>query len=265
MDLGLTKDSARELEQAVQCCEPVEGFTHNYYRYPARFSPRFSRIAISIFSESGDVVFDPFMGGGTTLVEAFMLGRFGIGTDISSLAAFLANIKVTPQVDEHLQLFSDWLTTLPRKLNLHRYISHPAEWISKGYLRNINCRKTWRIRKLIEMALLELEELPSSQLKKLARCLVLRTGQWALDCRERIPSAEAFREQMMAFGKLIIKGASEMNECLNQIEQTGIKGHFPPLCLNRSVIGIEEEWKTGRLPPPRLVLPTPPYPFAHVL
>src|SRR5262249_7180553 len=52
----------------------VSGLTHNFYRYPARFSPRFARGAIEAFSERGDVILDPFMGGATTLVEARALG-----------------------------------------------------------------------------------------------------------------------------------------------------------------------------------------------
>lgn len=42
---------------------------HEYYRYPARFSPRFARAVMSAFSSAGDVVLDPFVGGGTVLVE----------------------------------------------------------------------------------------------------------------------------------------------------------------------------------------------------
>ena len=76
--------------------EPVEGLTHNFYRYPARFSPVFASTAIRIFSKPGDLVLDPFMGGGTTLVEAMASGRSVIGADINSLAAFITRVKTTP-------------------------------------------------------------------------------------------------------------------------------------------------------------------------
>ncbi len=67
------------LVEAAYDCNPVNGLTHDFYRYPARFSPKFARAAIEAFTEQGDVVFDPFMGGGTTLVEASILGREGVG------------------------------------------------------------------------------------------------------------------------------------------------------------------------------------------
>ena len=48
----------------------VSGLTHDFYRYPARFSPLFARSAIELFTEPGDTVLDPFAGSGTSLVEA---------------------------------------------------------------------------------------------------------------------------------------------------------------------------------------------------
>src|SRR5262245_54934369 len=72
---------------------PVTGLTHNFYRYPARFSPKFVRSIIENFSRPGDLVVDPFMGGGTTLVESLCLGRESLGFDISSLATFITQVK----------------------------------------------------------------------------------------------------------------------------------------------------------------------------
>ncbi len=84
-----------ELINAVQSDEQVSGYTHDFYRYPARFSPIFARTAIKLFTKPGDIVFDPFMGGATTLVEARALGRRSIGTDINKLSYFLAKTKTT--------------------------------------------------------------------------------------------------------------------------------------------------------------------------
>ncbi|SRR5216684_124112 len=76
--------------------EPVCGLTHGFYKYPARFSPKFARAAIETFTEPGDLVLDPHVGGGTTLVEAFAAGRDAIGIDISELAEFVGNSWGTP-------------------------------------------------------------------------------------------------------------------------------------------------------------------------
>ena len=87
-------DFAR-LIAAARDPSPVSGYTHNFYKYPARFSPKFVRAAIEVFTRAGNSVFDPFMGGGTSMVEAMALGRPAFGTDISALAAFVAAAKTT--------------------------------------------------------------------------------------------------------------------------------------------------------------------------
>ncbi|UCE74376.1 MAG: site-specific DNA-methyltransferase [Methanomassiliicoccales archaeon] len=65
--------------------------------YPARFSPAFASTAIELFSNPGDIVLDPYMGGGTTIVEAMVAGRRAIGADLNSLFKFL--IKVKPYIN----------------------------------------------------------------------------------------------------------------------------------------------------------------------
>ena len=51
--------------------------------HPAVFPPELARDHIISWSDKGDVVLDPFMGSGTTAVEAVKLGRKFIGFDIS--------------------------------------------------------------------------------------------------------------------------------------------------------------------------------------
>jgi DNA modification methylase len=44
----------------------------------------------------GATVLDPMMGSGTTIVEAFLTGRYGIGVDLDPLALRICQVKVTP-------------------------------------------------------------------------------------------------------------------------------------------------------------------------
>jgi hypothetical protein len=74
---GIPNDALQTFLAAVQNQQPVTGLTHNFYRYPGRFSPAFARAAIEALSRPGDVILDPFMGGGTTLVEARVLHKSG--------------------------------------------------------------------------------------------------------------------------------------------------------------------------------------------
>lgn len=104
------------LVAAVSNRDKVAGAPHDFYRYPARFSPVFAREAIRTFTDPGDFVLDPFCGGGTTLVEALSLGRRVAGMDVSSLAAFLARTKTTPISIHDKREIAVWLTALERKI-----------------------------------------------------------------------------------------------------------------------------------------------------
>ena len=93
-----------QVRRAALDQEPISGLTHQFYRYPARFSPGFVRAAIEAFSLPGDVVLDPYMGGGTTIVEAYVAGRRSIGNDLNSLAVFVAAAKLKNYFGIHTPL-----------------------------------------------------------------------------------------------------------------------------------------------------------------
>ena len=71
-------------------------YTHGIHKYPAKFFPELPRWIISRFSERGDLILDPFMGSGTTNLEAALLGRKSIGVDIDPFSRFIAKVKTTP-------------------------------------------------------------------------------------------------------------------------------------------------------------------------
>lgn len=239
--------------------EPVAGFTHNFYRYPARFSPLFAREAILKFTKPGALVLDPFMGGGTTLVEAQALGRAAIGTDINSLAIFVAEAKTTIMSEADLASIEVWATELLYGLSLRSLPIRADQWVKLGYQRNVSTRNTWQIRKTLELALAGVEKLNTSQQKRFARCVLLRTAQWALDCRSEFPSAKQFRRQFRIFLEGMISGAKAYAATVASSRKSELS------CLHRSVIGIESEKIWARLGAPSLILTSPPYPGVHVL
>src|SRR5713226_165022 len=103
LPLRIDSETTQRLLLGAHSREPVSGLTHNFYRYPARFSPQFARAAIEAFTQPGDVVLDPFMGGATTLVEASALARTAIGLDINELSCFVACAKTTPLTDTDIR------------------------------------------------------------------------------------------------------------------------------------------------------------------
>jgi DNA modification methylase len=69
--------------------------SHNFHSFPAKFPPQLPRMFIRELTQPGDVVLDPMMGSGTTILEAFLAGRHGVGIDIDPLALMISKVKVT--------------------------------------------------------------------------------------------------------------------------------------------------------------------------
>jgi len=92
-DLPGTRDLSGEFRKYIG--KQVSYATHGIHRYPAKFIPQIPRFCIERYSKPGDSVLDPFMGSGTTLLEAFMSGRDSYGIDVHPLACLIAKVKTT--------------------------------------------------------------------------------------------------------------------------------------------------------------------------
>jgi DNA modification methylase len=77
--------------------------THGYHRYPAKFIPQLAARLIREHSQPGQTVLDPFMGSGTTLVEALVAGRRACGVDINPAAVLASRAKTTPLAPDGLR------------------------------------------------------------------------------------------------------------------------------------------------------------------
>lgn len=64
--------------------------------YRACFKPQLPRFFIERLTDIGDVVYDPFMGRGTTLLEATILKRYATGCDVNPLSALLLYPRLNP-------------------------------------------------------------------------------------------------------------------------------------------------------------------------
>lgn len=64
--------------------------------YRACFKPQLPRFFIERLTQPGDVVYDPFMGRGTTPIEAALLGRIPFGNDVNPLSQVLTRARLSP-------------------------------------------------------------------------------------------------------------------------------------------------------------------------
>jgi hypothetical protein len=71
--------------------------------YRACFKPQLPRFFIERLSEPNDLVYDPFMGRGTTLIEAALLGRVPLGNDVNPLSQMLTRPRLSPPALSQLE------------------------------------------------------------------------------------------------------------------------------------------------------------------
>jgi len=88
--------------------------------YRACFKPQLPRFFIDRFTAPGDIVYDPFMGRGTTVLEAALAGRTPAGCDINPLSAMLAQPRLAPPT-------ADEVARRLAALDLSGVVTYPAE------------------------------------------------------------------------------------------------------------------------------------------
>lgn len=93
--------------------ENTKTLTHCFHSYPAVMIPCVAERLISEYGKHASLLFDPYCGSGTSLVEANMKNIAAIGTDLNPLARLIARAKtanINPQVlDLYLKDFADYI------------------------------------------------------------------------------------------------------------------------------------------------------------
>src|SRR5258706_4889658 len=201
----------------------VSGYTHDFYNYPARFPPLFVREIINTFTKEGDLILDPFMGGGTTLIESKMLKRHSIGFDISTLAYFISKVKTRVLTTSQIIEINSWAHNVVPFLKCNMDYERPTEWIEAGYHRNLCDRPTWPIKILMEKYLSEVVKMRNARTRDFLRAALLKSGQWALDSKKIIPTAEEFRIRL-------VDNIFSMLQTIPSISQTG---KIRTICQNK--------------------------------
>ena len=86
----------------------VERGLHSIHPYPAKFIPQIPRRLIELLTpDSNGVVFDPFCGSGTTLLEAQAAGYAAIGVDLNPIATLIARVKTRPPTERLASVAQD--------------------------------------------------------------------------------------------------------------------------------------------------------------
>jgi hypothetical protein len=242
----------QEIRNAAENPTFVRSSLHNFYKYPACFPSPLARSLITHFSKPGDTILDPFVGGGTTAVDAMLTRRHALGIDINDLSIFASKLKTLLLKDGDISELEKWLKYAT---------SSRARW--PGTM-------TREERELFELvprdlsARIAILRRSASELSPVARHfalgVTLNTARIALDNKHRIPSDEDF----------LIKLDTEYERMLTEHLQqrirvpkkdrgsvTLVRADTASHAATRAVAKLDSK--------PSLVLTSPPYPGISVL
>ena len=118
-------------------------YTHCYHTYPAMMIPQVARELLKQYAPIGrmELVFDPYVGSGTTLVESSIAGINSIGTDLNPLARFISTVKTTHYDEQEVanglfyieNHFSIYTPSLVRNTDFGRITNYDF-WYDKSVL-----------------------------------------------------------------------------------------------------------------------------------
>lgn len=251
-------DVQNRLVELLQSRHPVQGLTHNFYRYPARFAPEFAREAIMQFSNEGDCVLDAFMGGGTTIVESIAAGRYALGIDINPLSQFISLVKTTPLSLRDEEAVMNWVAS-----TIHGMDMEDEQLVVNDHrLRNV----PEDVKLFLIYASYKINQLKFPRQRRFARCALLKLGQWALDCRSKVPPVRDLQAQL---SRQVLEMLNGLDDLVQGAKDQGISKNKitsrRKLFLGNVHDVINNKHHLASFPKPKLILTSPPYPGVHVL
>jgi hypothetical protein len=254
---AVPRNTLASLEDCLATSAYTSGSTHQFYHYPARFHPTVAREFIRGFSRPGDWVLDPFMGGGTSVIEGLALGRRVIGTDINTLARFIADVRTRPLSPADENAVRGWADRASRALG-----GSDVGWVSRTRVRNLPGAT-----ELFLSGALALSGVLERRRRNFARAALLRLGQWALDCRDfKAPRRSRLAERLPELVDEMLIGLAEFVSSCREVGTRKREIAGRRVLLHSSAVDLHETLRPRTLcGRPRLVFTSPPYPGVHVL
>ena len=104
---------------------------HALHPYLGKFVPQLVEIFLRRYFAQGDRIYDPFVGSGTTLVEANVFGAHAIGCDISAFNCLLSRVKTAKYSLPALELSLKGALEEARRSNPAK--ERATDWLERWY------------------------------------------------------------------------------------------------------------------------------------
>lgn len=134
---------------AIKQANP-NSYTHGMFKYPCKFIPEIPRWGIKTYlSDKRGIIFDPFSGSGTTLLEANINGLDAYGTEIDDVAKLITKVKTTVLNSEQIELLEQCYLELTNAISqddsapVRPQIANLEHWFSTDAINKLGKLKVY--------------------------------------------------------------------------------------------------------------------------
>ena len=261
------KKKIKEIIKSAKDKSLISGKSHTFYRYPAAFSPFFAETIIENFTKPGDAILDPFVGGGTSAVEAFALQRKFYGIDVNPLSVLVSKVKTTilslkkiafiKKFNEKIVNTKINFKSKRRKNHVHLSNYFNTKNFSKEEIRKIN-----QIKAGLEQYHFAISKIKDVAIRNFLTCLLLRTAKNILDNVRPVGSFKKFKLDLINNCNRML---SDMFDFEKELETNkSIYGSYSKVKIIKSdILKLKKinSLKKGKI---KLILTSPPYPGINI-
>lgn len=263
----LKKKITQDIVRASLNINKIYGKSHTFYRYPAAFSPVFAETIIKNFTKPGEVVLDPFVGGGTAAVEALALQRKFYGVDVNPLSILISKVKTTILSQNKIIFIKNFNEKIVNgKINFkskrkkqHQHLNH---YFSIKNFPQDEVRKINQIKAGIEQYHFAISKIRDVKVRNFLTCLLLKTSKNILDNTRPCGTFKKFKIDLLINCKKMLK---DMIDFEKEIEiNKSIYGSYNKIKIIKSdILKLNKinSLKKGKV---KLILTSPPYPGIHI-
>ena len=261
------KKKIKEIIKSAKDKSLISGKSHTFYRYPAAFSPFFAETIIENFTKPGDAILDPFVGGGTSAVEAFALQRKFYGIDVNPLSVLVSKVKTTILSHKKIAFIKKFNEKIVNtKINFkskrrknHVHLSH---YFNTKNFSNEEIRKINQIKAGLEQYHFAISKIKDVAIRNFLTCLLLRTAKNILDNVRPVGSFKKFKLDLINNCNRML---SDMFDFEKELEiNKSIYGSYNKVKIIKSdILKLKKinSLKKGKI---KLILTSPPYPGINI-
>jgi len=225
--------------------------SHDLHSFAAKFPPQLPRVFIRGLTDPGNIVLDPMMGSGTTIVEAVLEGRQGIGLDIDPLALCLGRVKTMAMDISSLREIANQVTLRANHLlskgnEVEERLAHRFDERTKSFIDYWFLPKTQRELMALVLAIQDVQDMHSRRFLELtfSSIIVTKSGgvSKARDLAHSRPHLDKKKSPKNALEQFTLRLRKNLNSLahlkMNGSVATPIAGDARSMPIDEEVIDL---------------------------